>query len=104
VTAIVNIVTHLHCGILPVKQMRQMSFRLLACLAFQALCGVCMHAQDVSDHTPVLRRGSDLVLVPTFVKTSKGEPVFGLTANDFIVTDDGIEQQVSLEEIPTVSR
>jgi VWFA-related protein len=75
-----------------------MTFRLLACLAFQALCGVCMHAQDSSDPTPVLRRGSNLVLVPTLVKTSKGEPVFGLTANDFILTDDGIEQRVSLEE------
>jgi VWFA-related protein len=32
------------------------------------------------------------------VKTSKGEPVFGLTASDFILTDDGIEQRVSLEE------
>jgi VWFA-related protein len=97
VTAIINIVTHLQCGILPLKQMRQMTLHLLACLAFQALCGV-MHAQDIPGPTPVLRRGSNLVLVPTLVKTSKGEPVFGLTASDFILTDDGIEQRVSLEE------
>jgi VWFA-related protein len=57
-----------------------------------------MYAQDVSDSTPVLRRGANLVLVPTLIKTSKGEPVFGLTANDFILTDDGIEQKISLEE------
>ncbi len=53
---------------------------------------------DVSDSTPVLRRGANLVLVPTLIKTSSGEPVFGLTANDFILTDDGIEQKISLEE------
>ena len=56
-----------------------------------------MHSQATSDPTPVLRRGSNLVLVRTLVKTSKGELVFGLTANDFILTDDGIEQRVSLE-------
>jgi VWFA-related protein len=36
--------------------------------------------------------------VPTLIKTASGEPVFGLTANDFIVTDDGIEQKLSLQE------
>jgi VWFA-related protein len=80
------------------KQMGQIKFRLLIFLAFEALCGACTHAQDVSDSTPVLRRGVDLVLVPTLIKTSSGEPVFGLTANDFILTDDGIEQKISLEE------
>jgi hypothetical protein len=59
---------------------------------------VCTYAQDVSDSSPVLRRGANLVLVPTMIKTSRGEPVFGLTANDFILTDDGIEQKISLEE------
>jgi VWFA-related protein len=80
------------------KQMGQMRFRLLVFLAFEVLCGACTHAQDVSDSTPVLRRGANLVLVPSLIKTSSGEPVFGLTANDFILTDDGIEQNISLEE------
>ena len=80
------------------KQMGQMKFRLLVFLAFEILCGACTHAQDVSDSPPVLRRGANLVLVPTLIKTSSGEPVFGLTANDFILTDDGIEQKISLEE------
>jgi VWFA-related protein len=83
---------------IPVKQMGQMKLRLLVLLAFQVLCGACAHAQDVSGPTPVLRRGSNLVLVPTLVKTGSGEPVFGLTADDFILTDDGIEQKLTLEE------
>jgi VWFA-related protein len=78
--------------------MGQMKFRLLVLLAFQVLCGANTRAQDVSDSTPVLRRGSNLVLVPTLVKTRGGEPVFGLTADDFILTDDGIEQKIALEE------
>src|SRR5271165_4560030 len=77
---------------------KQIKFRLLVFLAFVVLCGACTHAQDVPDSTPVLRRGVNLVLVPALIKTSSGEPVFGLTANDFILTDDGIEQKISLEE------
>jgi VWFA-related protein len=73
-------------------------FRLLVLLAFEILCGAWTHAQDVSDSTPVLRRDANLVLVPTLIKSSSGEPVFGLTANDFILTDDGIEQKISLAE------
>src|SRR3984885_11247058 len=83
---------------IPAKQMGQMTFRLLVFLAFEILCGACTHAQEVSDSTRVLHRGANLVLVPTLIKTSSGEPVFGLTANDFILTDDGIEQKISLEE------
>jgi VWFA-related protein len=81
-----------------VERMGPIKFRLLVLLTFQVLYGAPMHAQDVSDPTPVLRRGSNLVLVPTLVKTGRGEPVFGLTADNFILTDDGIEQTITLEE------
>ena len=40
---------------------------------------------------------SDLVLVPVLVKNKSGEPVLSLTANDFIVTDNGVPQSVRLE-------
>jgi VWFA-related protein len=83
---------------MPAKQLGQMTSRLFVFLAFEILCGICTHAQDVSDSNRILRRGANLVLVPTLVKTSGGEPVFGLTADNFILTDDGIEQKISLEE------
>jgi VWFA-related protein len=82
----------------PAKQMWRMKFRLLVCLSFQVLCASWGHAQDTPDPTLILRRGSNLVLVPTLVKTSSGEPVFGLAADDFVLTDDGVEQKLVLEE------
>ena len=81
-----------------------MKVPLLVFLAFEVLCGACTQAQDVSDSTPVLRGGATLVLVPTLIKTSGGEPVFGFTASDFTLTDDGIEQKISLEEITSRTR
>lgn len=47
---------------------------------------------------PVLSALSTLVLVPALVKSKTGELVFTLSAKDFTVTDDGIEQKVALEE------
>ena len=82
------------CG----TQMAHIKFYPLVLLAFQFLCGSPMHAQEGSDSTRVLRRSANLVLVPTRIKTGTGEPVFGLTANDFTLTDDGVEQNISLEE------
>ncbi len=67
-------------------------------LAIDFFCAGSAHAQEVSDSTSTLRRGANLVLVPTIIRTSSGEPVFGLTVNDFILTDDGVEQKISLEE------
>jgi VWFA-related protein len=41
---------------------------------------------------------STLVEVPVLVKTKGGQVVFELTADDFVVTDDGVPQQVRIEE------
>jgi VWFA-related protein len=51
-----------------------------------------------SQPTPFISTQSTLVLVPTLVKTKAGELVYTLTANDFTITDNGIQQKVILEE------
>jgi len=48
--------------------------------------------------SPAISARSTLVLVPALVRTKAGELVFTLTASDFAITDDGIEQKVTLEE------
>ena len=52
------------------------------------------HAQQA----PNLRVQSNVVLVPTLVKDAEGHVVYGLTQNDFVIEDDGIEQAVHLDE------
>lgn len=52
--------------------------------------------QPVSD-APPLKVRSNLVLVPVLVKTKVGETVFSLTADDFILTDNGVPQPLRLE-------
>jgi VWFA-related protein len=47
---------------------------------------------------PALRTQSTVVLVPALVRNAKGELVFTLNADDFRVTDDGIEQPLTLDE------
>ncbi len=65
--------------------------RLLAVML--VLAGMAM-GQDVT----TLKLGTSLVLVPAMVRTKAGEPVFTLQAKDFIVTDDGVEQKVRMED------
>lgn len=40
---------------------------------------------------------SNLVIVPALVKNKNGETIFSLTADDFRLTDDGVQQQIRLE-------
>ncbi|HZQ97081.1 MAG TPA: VWA domain-containing protein [Candidatus Sulfotelmatobacter sp.] len=47
-----------------------------------------------------LRSQSTLVLLPTLVKDAQGKVVYGLTARDFVVEDDGVEQVARLDEAP----
>jgi len=46
---------------------------------------------------PTLTVQSNLVEVPALVTTKKGEVVFGLTAKDFVLTDDGAPQTIRVE-------
>src|SRR5215472_15071320 len=52
--------------------------------------------QPASQAPPVTVR-SNVVLVPALVKTTVGETVFSLTADDFILTDNGVPQSLRLE-------
>lgn len=55
-------------------------------------------AEPPQPEITTLRTGTALVLVPALVTTGDGKPVFTLTADDFTLTDDGIEQKMRLEE------
>ena len=50
---------------------------------------------------PVFRSGTDLITVPVSIR-SNGAPVGGLTAGDFIVTDNGVRQAVEVLDAQTV--
>ena len=50
-----------------------------------------MQAQQVT-----LRARTNLVLVPTLVESGAKEPVFNLSAKDFLVKDNGVEQKIHL--------
>jgi VWFA-related protein len=48
--------------------------------------------------TPTLNANSTLVLVPALVRNKAGDLVFTLKADDFILTDDGVPQKLTLEQ------
>ena len=77
-----------------------MKFR--AALAFLLMTSAILCAQTPAptpDQQPfTLSSRSTLVLVPALVRTHSGELVYTLTANDFTLTDNGVEQKLSLEE------
>jgi VWFA-related protein len=50
---------------------------------------------------PVFRAELEVVYVDVFV-TSRGEPVTGLTTQDFVLTDNGVRQDVTLVDVDTV--
>ncbi len=71
---------------------------LLACPLGLAQSPPSPSPRALSLQSPGLRTQSTVVLVPALVRNSKGEVVFTLNAGDFRVTDDGIEQQLTLDE------
>lgn len=55
-------------------------------------------AQGALSQAPTLSARSTLVLVPALVRNKAGQLVFTLKANDFVLTDDGIPQKLTLEQ------
>lgn len=50
--------------------------------------------QTSDDGTPVIRSQSRLVLVDVVARDASGRPISGLSANDFVVLEDGKPQQI----------
>ena len=72
---------------------------LIACLLVVHVGLTAAHAQRQTDQKPpTLRTQSNVVLVPALVKDRTGKLVYGLQASDFIIEDNGVEQQVSMDE------
>ena len=63
--------------------------------------------QASADPTPpptTLTSNSTLVLVPALVREKKsGQLIFTLKADDFVLTDDGVPQKLTLEQTPAVN-
>jgi len=68
-------------------------FSLLLCLA-----GVGVPAQQSDTGQPAITVRSTLVQVPVLVKTKGGQVIFRLTADDFLLTDDGAPQHLTLDQ------
>lgn len=60
------------------------------------LVGVPMQGQSMPAASAI-RSTSTLVIVPTFVTDSSGEPIMTLSLSDFTLTDDGVEQKIHVD-------
>jgi VWFA-related protein len=69
---------------------------LLACPIALAQVSLGLTAQTPAP--PAVRTQANVVLVPALVRNEKGELVFTLSADDFRITDDGVEQSLTLDE------
>ena len=68
------------------------SLILVLCLA-----SVCI-AQESGTGQPTVTVHSTLVMVPVFVNNKEGHVVFDLKADDFLLTDNGVPQLLTLEQ------
>jgi VWFA-related protein len=68
-------------------------FRVSLAVALTLGFVLSVSAQDLTLHG-----GTSIVLVPTLVTDFAGEPVFGLAAGNFAVYDNGLEQNIQLDE------
>jgi len=65
------------------------------------LCSATAVAQSppaTGDQSYTLRTQSNIVLVPTTVQTKRGDMIYGLKAEQFVVEDNGVPQTVHLDE------
>ncbi len=80
--------------------MRTIAASALPCLilATQTRVAAAQIPIPPTAQTPTLSSESNLVIVPALVRNKAGELIFTLNADDFILTDDGIPQKLTLEQ------
>jgi VWFA-related protein len=62
------------------------------------LCCCCAHARQASSPEPTIRVQTSEVLVPTLVQMPSGEIVYGLGPSDFQLLDNGVRQQLHVDD------
>ena len=76
--------------------------KFLTALTFVLMSSSILHAQTPSprptSNLSLSARDPPLYSFPALVRTHSGELVYTLTAKDFTLTDNGVEQKLSLEE------
>jgi VWFA-related protein len=80
--------------------MRSNAALALPCLILAAQTRVAQAQTPIppAAQTPTLSSKSTLVVVPALVRNKAGELIFTLNADDFILTDDGVPQKLTLEQ------
>lgn len=62
------------------------------------ICGIVLAAYLGAQHTTI-RTSVPLVVVPTSVTDQRGRPIYGLTASDFVLTDNGNPREFHLDYV-----
>lgn len=70
----------------------------LSCTTALAQMPAPTGANSAATEPLTLTATTSIVRVPTMVRTKSGEPVFTLKASDFVVTDDGVPQTITVDE------
>jgi VWFA-related protein len=68
--------------------------------AIAVICALSAVLAAAQTPGPALHSESNIVLTPTLVMGKSGQIIYGLSAKDFIIEDNGVEQQVHLDETP----
>ncbi len=73
---------------------------LAACVTTSLAQKTAQTSPPASTQTPTISSRSTLVVVPALVRDKSGNLVFMLKPQDFVLTDDGVPQELKLEEDP----
>src|SRR5580693_7193059 len=82
-----------------IAHQRKFTFHRTVRSAILLLCAAtpCV-AQQNEVHPPTVSVRSTLVMVPVLATNGEGNVVFGLHADDFYLTDNGVPQEVTIED------
>ena len=79
------------------------SYVRCCCLVFLLAPASAVRSQEVPGQAipsqETIHSQSNVVAIPALVKSAQGEVVYGLTASDFVVEDDGVAQPVRMDEV-----